>query len=92
VSSDTAHLDETELALDHTMGAHDDHHDLGPTGEDAIEPDETPDSFLVWVGIGLTVTIVVTVVFAVFLFDSTIAAERAAKGYTDASAPAAESH
>jgi len=74
----------TEMAGDH----HDDHHehDLGPTGEDAIEPDETPDNFLIMVGVGLTISVIVAVFIGVTLFDSELADQRAAKGYENAPA------
>jgi len=80
----------TEMAGDHS--GHDDstdpgdHHDLGPTGEDAVEPDETPDNFLIMVGVGLTVAVVIAVFIGVTLFDSTLASQRAAKGYDNAPA------
>ncbi len=67
-----------------------DGHDLGPTGEDAIEPDETPDRFLIMVGAGLTATVIAAFFIASVLFNTTLASQRAAKGYTEApAAPAA---
>lgn len=66
--------------------------DLGPTGEDAIEPDETPDRFLIMVGIGLTVTVVAAFTIATVLFNSTLDAERTAKGYTDAPTASSTAH
>ena len=47
-----------------------------------FEPDNVPTRLLVNVAIALTVAVIGSVIFADFLFKSTVAAELAAKGYT----------
>lgn len=47
-----------------------------------FEPDDIPIKMLVNIAIALTVSVVASVLFADFIFDSTVASELAEKGYT----------
>ena len=67
------------------MSDHD--HGPGPTGADAIEPDETPDKFLFGLGVALTIATIVMVVGSWQYFNYVLDAELEAKGYTTENVP-----
>ena len=56
-----------------------------------VEPDDVPTGMLTKLAIAVTITIVVSVLFVVSMFDRTLAAELEAKGYTDAAVPSENS-
>lgn len=56
-----------------------------------VEPDDVPTGMLTRLAVAITIGIVVSVGFANWLFNTTLASELAAKGYSESSVPSANS-